>query len=712
MTGPDNSLHNRLRALAQNLWWTWHPEVIGIFTDLDPHLWRQVDHNPIAFLNQITPEQIEERAADLVLHSRINYAFRRLNEYIEKSKTWGGIHCGNLSNRPVVYFSAEFGLHESLPIYSGGLGILAGDHLKSASDLGIPLVGIGLLYNQGYFSQRLNKDGWQEEDYINLDINKLPLQLVASSEGKPLIIQVDTRSGFLQARVWRLQVGRVPLLLLDANVEGNSMEDRELTSRLYGGDDRLRIRQELLLGVGGARILQVLNITPGVLHLNEGHSSFAILEEIRRIIEYDAIPFHRARRRVSLYTVFTTHTPVTAGHDRFPPDLVEEHLGIVREKLGLSHDEFMKLGRVNPEDGSEPFCMTVLALKNSRRANGVSAIHADVSRLMWHSLWPTRPETEVPIGHITNGVHVLSWLAPQMFQLLETRLGQDWPTRMVHPDVWEKVTEIDDEELWETHQNLKMRLIRFVRRRLKIQAERRGDRQTIKQIEQILDPDILTIGCARRFATYKRGDLIMCQPQRLAKLVENSYRPIQIVFAGKAHPRDHEGKQLLQRIAQYSFNAAYRKRIVFIENYDYNVGRHLVQGVDVWLNNPRRPLEACGTSGQKVVLNGGLNLSVLDGWWNEAYDGRNGFAIGHGGMHNDESVQYQRDAEYLYETLEKDVIPAYYDRDTNGIPHNWIARMKKAMQSLGWRFNADRMVKDYAERFYLPAASATSAETM
>ncbi|MBN2515514.1 MAG: alpha-glucan family phosphorylase [Deltaproteobacteria bacterium] len=712
MTDPDNNLHNRLRALAQNLWWAWHPEVIGIFTDLDPHLWRQVDHNPNAFLNRMTPEQIEERAADLVLHSRINYAFRRLNEYVEKNKTWGAIHCGNLSNRPVVYFSAEFGLHESLPIYSGGLGILAGDHLKSASDLGIPLLGIGLLYNQGYFSQRLNKDGWQEEDYVNLDVKKLPLQMVTNSKGKPLVIQVDTRSGVLQARVWKLQVGRVPLLLLDANVEGNSTEDRELTSRLYGGDNRLRIRQELLLGIGGARILQALNITPGVLHLNEGHSSFAILEEIRRIIEYDQIPFHRARRRVSLYTVFTTHTPVAAGHDRFSPDLVEEHLGVIREKLGLSHDEFMALGRVNPEDGSEPFCMTVLALKNSRRANGVSAIHADVSRLMWHSLWPTRPEVEVPIGHITNGVHVLSWLAPQMFQLFETRLGQDWPTRMVHPDVWEKVAEIDDGELWETHQNLKMRLIRFVRRRLQIQAERRGDRETIKQIDQILDPDVLTIGCARRFATYKRGDLIMFHPERLARLVEDAHRPIQIIFAGKAHPQDHEGKQLLQRIAQYSFNAASRKRIVFVENYDYNVGRHLVQGVDVWLNNPRRPLEACGTSGQKVVLNGGLNLSVLDGWWNEAYDGENGFAIGHGGMHNDENVQYQRDAEYLYETLEKEVIPVYYDRDTNGIPHNWIARMKKAMQNLGWRFNADRMVKDYAERFYLPAASATSAETL
>ena len=711
MAGRPSHLHERLRALAQNLWWTWHPEVLSLFTDLDPHLWRQVDHNPISFLNQMTPEQIEERAAELVLHSRINYAFRRLNEYVEKDKTWGAMHCGNLCNRPVVYFSAEFGLHESVPIYSGGLGILAGDHLKSASDLGIPLMGIGLLYHQGYFSQRLNKDGLQEEDYANLDINKLPLQTVTESSGQPLVVRVNTRSGFLQARVWQLQAGRVRLFLLDSNVEGNSTEDRKLTSRLYGGGDRVRIRQELLLGIGGARILQALNTFPGVLHLNEGHSAFGILEEIRRVMEYDQIPFHRARRRVSLYTVFTTHTPVPAGHDRFSPDLVEEHLGIFREKLGLSHDEFMALGRVNRGDKSETFCMTVLALKNSRRANGVSAIHADVSRLMWHCLWPERPEVEVPIGHITNGVHVLSWLAPQMHQLFETRLAQNWPTRMVHSDVWEKVLEIDDGELWETHQSLKMRLIRFVRRRLLLQAERLGHHETVQQIEQILDPDVLTIGCARRFATYKRGDLILSQPERLAKLVGDAHRPIQIIFAGKAHPRDDEGKRLLQRIAQCSFNPACRRRIVFVEDYDYNVARHLVQGVDVWLNNPRRPLEACGTSGQKVVLNGGLNLSVLDGWWNEAYDGSNGFAIGHGGMHNDPDIQYQRDAEYLYETLEKEVIPLYYERDTIGIPLHWVKRMKKAIQSLGWRFNADRMVKDYAERFYLPSASGTSAET-
>ena len=712
MTVKSISLHEQLRVLAQNLWWTWHPEVISIFTDLDPHIWRQSIHNPIVFLNQITPEQLEERAFELVLHGRINYAFRQLNDYMERKKTWGAVNCGNLNNRPVVYFSAEFGLHESLPIYSGGLGILAGDHLKSASDMGIPLIGVGLLYRQGYFNQHLNQDGWQEEDYTDLDINRLPLQPVMDMTGEQLVVQIDTRSGPLYARVWQVQVGRIRLFLLDSDIACNSMDDCGLTSRLYGGDSRQRIRQEVLLGIGGARILQALNIVPGVLHLNEGHSAFAILEEIRRIMEYDQIPFSRAHRRVSLYTVFTTHTPIAAGHDRFSPELIEDNLGIFREKMGLSHDDLMALGRVNPEDRSEPFCMTVLALKTSRHANGVSAIHGNVSRLMWQNLWPTLPEAKVPIGHITNGVHVLSWLAPQMDQLFQKYLGADWAIGRIRPsDIGEKVAKVDEEELWETHHSLKMRLIRFVQRRLFSQSERLGCLETIRKDDTILDPNVLTIGCARRFAVYKRGDLILSQPERLAKLVEDVKRPIQIIFAGKAHPRDHEGKLLLQKIAQYCAKNELIRRVVFIENYDYNVARHLVQGVDLWLNTPQRPLEACGTSGQKVVLNGGLNLSVLDGWWNEAYDGKNGFAIGHGGMHNNPDVQYQRDAEYLYDTLEKEVIPMYYDRDARGIPHKWVKMMLHAMLSLGWRFNANRMVRDYTQRFYLPAARSTSAET-
>lgn len=709
----EKSLHERLVALAKNLWWTWHPEAIAIFTDLDPLLWRDVNHNPIAFLNRMAPEAIEERASDLVLHSRINHAFRRLNEYLAKRHTWGGVHCGALWSRPVAYFSAEFGLHESLPIYSGGLGVLAGDHLKSASDLGIPMIGIGLLYSQGYFNQIVRTDGWQEEVYSNLDKSQLPLSPVIGPDGQPLIVSVQTRSDTLSARVWQVLVGRVRLLLLDSDVEGNKDGDRALTSRLYGGDTRTRIRQELLLGIGGARALQALNIHPGVIHLNEGHSAFAVLEEVRRMMEDDQIPLDRALRRVSLYTVFTTHTPVPAGHDRFGGDMVEEHLGVLRDKMGLSHDALMALGRVHPGDKSETFCMTVLALKNSRHANAVSAIHADISRRMWQSLWPDRREVEVPIGHITNGVHILSWLAPQMAQVFESHLGADWTTKIGHPDIWDRVESIDPAELWESHQNLKMRLIRFVRRSLANQARRRGEpEEALKKYEQILDPGVLTIGFARRFATYKRASLIFSQPERLAKIVKDAKRPVQLLFAGKAHPRDDEGKRVLQSIALRSCSSEWDMRIVFVEDYDYNVARHLVQGVDVWLNTPQRPLEACGTSGQKVVLNGGLNLSVLDGWWNEACDGFNGFAIGHGGMHNDPGVQFKRDAEYLYQALENEVVPLYYDRDASGTPHRWIQRMKWAMQSLGWRFNADRMVKDYACGLYLPAACAVSRERL
>jgi len=708
MAEPTTNLNERLRTLAQNLWWTWHPEVISIFTDLDPQLWRQVDHNPISFLNQISPAKVEQRASELVLHSRINYAFRRLNEYLRSEKTWGGVRCPALRSRPVAYLSAEFGLHESMPIYSGGLGVLAGDHLKSASDLGIPLIGIGLLYRQGYFSQRLNKEGWQEEHYINLDPRQMPLQRVLDQNGKPLMIQVDVRSDALKAQAWEMEVGRIKLILLDSNVPENTAEDRELTSRLYGGDDRIRIRQEVLLGIGGVRVLRALNIHPSCLHLNEGHSAFAILEQIRDTMEYDGIPFQRARRRVSLYTVFTTHTPVSAGHDRFSPDLVEEHLGPMREQLGLSHEDIMAQGRVDPHDSTEKFCMTVLALKNSRRANAVSALHADISRRAWRCLFPSRPEVEVPIGHITNGVHALSWLAPQMHQLFDTHLGPNWPCRMGYPEVWQDIAEIDDGEFWETHQNLKMRLIHFVRRRIALQAARRGEPET--SLQDALDLEVLTIGFARRFATYKRADLILSQAERLAKLVNDSERPIQLIFAGKAHPRDDEGKRVLQRIAEFYRKPEFKGRLVFVEDYDYNITRHLVQGVDVWLNNPRRPLEACGTSGQKVVLNGGLNLSVLDGWWNEAYDGRNGFAIGRGGIHNDPNVQYPRDAEFLYEALEKEVIPLYYDRGNNGVPHKWVQRMKWGIQSLGWRFNADRMVKNYVENLYMPAATVTSLE--
>jgi starch phosphorylase len=702
--------HQRLSALAQNLWWCWDNDTTSLFRELDPVLWRRTGHNPVALLQEIPPDTIEARTSELALHSRINYAYRRLQEYLQSRHTWGGRHAGVLRARPVAYFSAEFGLHESLPIYSGGLGILAGDHIKSASDLGIPLVGVGLYYDQGYFKQRLDKEGWQHEDYIAVDSRRLPIELAVSG-GVPIVIEIQTRTGTIAARVWTVSIGRNTLLLLDSNVDGNQPEDRELTSRLYGGDTRVRIRQELLLGVGGVRALAAMGVKPGVVHLNEGHSAFAVLELVRRRMETEGIDVREAMRRAASQVVFTTHTPVPAGHDRFSRELIEEHLGPLGDALTLTAGELMDLGRVKQGDWGETFCMTVLALKLCRRANAVSSLHGEVSRSQWTSLYPTASAEQVPIGHITNGVHVQSWLAPQMRQVYNRHLGSDWPARCHMPGFWEAIDAVDDGELWETHQALKIQLIEVARRRTADYAEARGESpEVVAQARTALAFDALTVGFARRFATYKRANLILQDMESIVSLVNNAQMPVQFVFAGKAHPQDRPGKQILQEIALLMRDARFAGKILFIEDYDIDVGRHLVQGVDIWLNNPRRPLEACGTSGQKVVLNGGLNLSVLDGWWAEAYDGLNGFAIGGGETHTSPAVHDARDARSLVNVLRNEVIPMYYNRDRDGLPREWIGRMKRAIHSMGWRFSADRMVMDYVEKAYIPAAGGTSSE--
>ncbi len=701
----------RLWTLARNIWWSWDHDSSSLFRDLDPVRWRVLDHNPIALLSEIPLSQIERRARELVLHSRINYAFRRQREYLEADRTWGARHAGILRPRPVGYFSAEFGLHVSIPEYSGGLGVLAGDHIKSASDLGIPLVGVGLFYGQGYFRQHLDQNGWQQEDYIETDISQLPMEPAIGKNGAPVTVQIDTRSGFIKAKVWRMKVGRCDLLLLDSNTEGNAPEDRELTSRLYGGDGRIRIRQELLLGVGGFRALRAMGITPGVLHLNEGHSGFAVLEAICNRMQDEGLGFDEAVPKVSREVVFTTHTPVPAGHDRFNADLIEEHLGPLREQLGLSQERFMALGRENPGNRDEEFCMTVLGLRLARRANAVSSLHGEVSRAMWTGLFPGKTEEEVPIGHITNGVHVPSWLSPQMYRLYDRHLGTGWHSHSSEARIWEGIEDVDDGELWETHLNLKSRLIEFVRHRAIEQAARREESpETLQHLSRVLSPDALTIGFARRFATYKRADLMLADIERLASMVNDPKHPVQFIFAGKAHPRDDPGKRMLQQIAELMRHSRFADKFVFVEDYDINVGRHFVQGVDVWLNNPRRPLEASGTSGQKVVLNGGLNLSVLDGWWAEAYDGLNGFAIGTGRTHTNTSVHDSRDGEDLYRVLKDEVIPLYYQRDRDGLPRGWIKRMKRTIRTLGWRFNADRMVMDYTLKCYVPAAGGTSSD--
>jgi glycogen phosphorylase len=704
-------VQERLWALARNFWWSWDHDSSGLFRELDPLRWRQLNHNPIALLNEYPLEKLEARAAELNLHGRINFAYRRLREYQDSQKTWGARYAGVLGPRPVAYFSAEFGLHESLPVYSGGLGVLAGDHIKSASDLGIPLVGVGLFYGQGYFRQRLDRDGWQREEYLETDVSQLSMETAIGKNGRPVVVQVDTRHGPIYAKVWRVKVGRCDLLLLDSDMEGNTPEDREMTSRLYGGDGRVRVHQELLLGVGGLRALKALGITPGVLHLNEGHSGFAVLEAIRQRMEDEGIGFDKAVPRVARETVFTTHTPVPAGHDRFDADMVEEHLGPLREALGLSKEKFMALGREHAES-DERFCMTVLGLRLSRRANAVSSLHGEVSRAMWTSLSPGKSEDAVPIGHITNGVHVPTWLAPQMFRLYDRHLGTGWYLRSSEAKIWEGIDNVDDGELWETHFSLKSQMIEFVRRRAVIQAERRDEpRDVLLRLERVLSPDALTIGFARRFATYKRANLLLADLEQIVSMVNDPKRPVQFVFAGKAHPLDEPGKRVLQQIAQLMRDPQFADKFVFVEDYDINVGRHLVHGVDVWLNNPRRPLEASGTSGQKVVLNGGLNLSVLDGWWAEAYDGLNGFAIGNGRTHTDMNVHDRRDGEDLMRVLRDEVIPLYYQRDRDGLPRGWIQRMKRTIRTLGWRFNADRMVMDYTLECYVPAAGGTSSDS-
>ena len=702
------SIHAKLTQIAGNLWWSWHPEVVEIFRLIDAEAFSESHHNPIQLLKQYPPEELEILARKAVLHSRIHRAYRRFLEYTKSQTTWGATHTAILNQAPVAYFSAEFGLHESLPIYSGGLGVLAGDHLKSASDLGIPLVGVGLFYHEGYFSQLIDINGWQQEEYLRLPLSAIPLTPITDDDG-PVVISVETRSGAISSRIFRLDVGRIALYLLDTDIEINNREDRTLTSRLYGGDERTRIRQELLLGVGGVRALKAVGIEPNVIHMNEGHSAFAPLEMIRTRMQEDSLPFDQALQATASRCVFTTHTPVPAGHDRFHQGLIEEHIGPLGNVLGLDIGGLMALGRVDPQNGAETFCMTVLALKMCRTANGVSNLHGVVSRKMWAGLWPWRSAEEIPIGHITNGVHVPTWLAAQMRVLYDRVLPENWYAQSGEPDVWSGFESVTPGELWETHHALKNNLISYARREAVEQAKRRGDSDAmIAEMDNVLDPGALTVGFARRFAPYKRADLILKDMKLLETLIRNVDHPIQFLFAGKAHPADSPGKELLQQIFRLTREEPFRGRVLVLENYSIAMGRHLVQGVDVWLNNPRRPLEASGTSGQKVVLNGGLNCSVLDGWWAEAYDGKNGFAIGAGRSHANQKIQDSRDVTELYRVLTEEVIPIYFDRDADDLPQAWIARMKRAIRTLGWRFNADRMVMDYASQTYVPAAGGVS----
>ncbi|HEX9078654.1 MAG TPA: alpha-glucan family phosphorylase, partial [Desulfuromonadaceae bacterium] len=646
----------------------WEPEAINLFKRLDPELWKETRHNPVEILGILQQATLDGLKTDEGFMSHLAEVDEKLKEYLS-SKTWYEKNYKGKKAMRVAYFSMEFGLHESIPVYSGGLGVLAGDHLKSASDLGIPLAGVGLLYRQGYFRQYLNIEGWQQEFYPENDFYNLPLHLERDPSGAPREFELDLTGRQVKVHIWRVQVGRIPLYLLDTNLEENSPEDREITTRLYGGDQDMRIRQEILLGIGGIRALRLLGAEPDVCHMNEGHAAFLALERIRFLMEERKLRFNEALEAVRAGNVFTTHTPVEAGIDHFSAELLEKYLGRYYRSLGLSREEFLGLGRQNPKNPHETFCMAVLALKLAGHCNGVSQLHGEVSRRMWKNIWPELPEEHLPLTSITNGVHIRSWLSGKMAGLLIRYLGPRWLEDSTDASLWRRVARIPDTELWRTHDRCREQLVDFSRRRLKEQLRQVGLTPKEQAVaDEVLDPDILTIGFARRFATYKRGTLLLRDLDRLARILNDLERPVQIIFAGKAHPADHHGKELIRQIVQLSHQERFRHRVVFLEDYDLGVARHLVQGVDVWLNTPRRPMEASGTSGMKVAFNGGLNLSVLDGWWVEGYKNNNGWAIGRGEVYEDVEYQNEVEGRAIYDLLENEVVPLFYDRGPDGIP--------------------------------------------
>jgi starch phosphorylase len=702
------SLPDRLQPLfklAYNLWWCWNPDAVALFRRIDPDLFESLDNSPVRLLGAIAQERLQELAVDDGFLAHLDRVFESLNRYLNGRSWFRETHGAEAEGVTIAYFSAEFGIHESIPVYSGGLGVLAGDHLKSASDLGLPLVGVGLMYREGYFRQYLNADGWQQERYPENDFFTLPLIQQTDANGKPILVPIPLPGRTVQGKVWCIQVGRVPLYLLDCNIPQNQPDDRNITAQLYGGDKENRIKQEIVLGIGGVRALRALGKEPTVCHLNEGHSAFCALERIRILMEEKKLAFGPAREAIKAGTCFTTHTPVPAGNEVFTPALVDQYLGGYMQALGLDRKAFLGLGRQNPDNEGEHFGMTVLALKLANVSNGVSQLHGAVSRKMWQGLWPGLPENEVPITAITNGVHTRSWLAPEIAQIYDRYLGIEWEERPTDHAAWRRVEQIPDAELWRTQERGRSRLVTFARSRLRLQLQRRGAPPLeVASAAEVLDPDALTIGFARRFATYKRGSLIFRDVERLKAILNNKHWPVQLIFAGKAHPHDTEGKKVIADVLHMARRHEMRSRVVFLEDYDMNVTRQMVQGVDVWLNNPRRPLEASGTSGMKVCVNGGLNLSVLDGWWVEGYQQDNGWAIGAGEEYTDLDYQDQVESRAIYDLLEQEVVPIFYERGSDGVPREWLKRMKRNIATNVPFFNTSRMVQQYVEISYWPSA--------
>jgi starch phosphorylase len=698
-----------LRDVSYNLRWSWDHEAIELFRRLDSDLWERSGHNPVLMLGSIDQQRLEDAARDETFLAHLERVSRDLNAYVSGASSWFRRRHERAEPPLVAYFSAEFGLTECLSIFAGGLGILAGDHLKSASDLGVPIVGVGLLYQQGYFRQYLNQAGWQQEVYEDNDFHNLPLTLIRQTDGSPLTVEVQYPGRPVFAQIWQAQVGRAPLYLLDTNIEANSRpEDRDITDQLYGGDLEMRLKQEILLGIGGYRALEALGVEPTVYHMNEGHSAFLGLERVHQIMEKQSLNFSEARELASASLIFTGHTPVKAGHDFFPPELMDHYFANYAPRLRLSSTEFLALGQHNPPDKNEHFCMTVLALRLASFGNGVSKLHGHVSRSMWQGLWPGVPSDEIPIGHVTNGVHFRSWISYEMNLLYDRYLGPNWREEPADRALWQRVETIPAEELWRTHERRRERLVAFARRRLRTQLTHRGASQAeVEAADEVLDPDALTIGFARRFATYKRATLLLRDVERLARILNDPVRPVQVIFTGKAHPRDTAGKELIRQIVELARRDDFRRRVVFLEEYDMAVSRYMVQGADVWLNTPLRPMEASGTSGMKAAANGALNLSTLDGWWDEAWresgSGLIGWAIGRGEAYDDANYQDQLEAEALYDLLERDVVPTFYERGADRLPRRWIARMKASIGTLCHCFNTHRMVREYTESFYLIA---------
>ena len=694
-----------LEVIAKNMFWVWNPESIALFKRIDSNLWRACGHNPVKLLGSVSQEQLEALAENQGFLCELRRAVEKLKAYLD-SPGWFEQAVSEDTSQVIAYFSAEFGIHECLPIYSGGLGALAGDHLKSASDLGVPLVGVGLLYQKGYFSQYLNIDGWQQEVYVENDFYNMPVELVRDENGQPVTISVEFPDGPVHAQLWCVSVGRVKLYLLDTNIAANSPHDRVITANLYGGDREMRIRQEIMLGIGGLRALTAMNIKPTVCHINEGHAAFMALERIRQLRNEGKMNFDEAMEATKSGNVFTTHTPVKAGLDEFPSEMMEKYFESYLPGLGIDKKRFLGLGRVSPKNDNESFKMPILAMRLSSYRNGVSKLHGQVSREMWAMLWPNVPVSEVPIASVTNGVHIKSWLSEEMNSLYERYIGPNWSDGMVDTSIWESVDQIPDEEFWRTHQRCKARLITFARSRLKAQMQRRGTYHTeLNWADEVLDPEALTIGFARRFASYKRGNLLLKDQNRLVKLLTDQNRPVQIIFAGKAHPKDTQGKEIIRQIIHFANKYDVRRRMVFLEDYDINVARFLVRGVDIWLNNPRRPMEASGTSGMKAAINGALNMSTLDGWWCEGYKPELGWAIGAGESYEDAGYQDMVESQAIYNMLENEIVPLFYTRSSDDLPRAWMHRVKNSIKQITPQFNTHRMVGEYTQKFYEPAAS-------